>query len=401
MTEGNILHPIASCTSSQGFFFKYISANEVGATGSHQAGFYMPRDSWKLFFKEPGVKETNSEAWIKIKWNMGQETESRFVWYGRGTRSEYRLTNGFQFLNENNAGDVLILSKQSDERFEGFILASDVEIDDFFAAFGLTSEDSGTVQSPHHADDADLEPKLEAWIRNFAGEFPPSDVISAQARDEVKPRLVHGSDPARLERGIDLDSLLLRWVESELRLFRFIENHKYKDSLSFDSVDDFVQKALSILNRRKSRAGYSLENHLGEIFRWRGIRFAAQQVTEENKRPDFIFPGAAEYQDPSFPAANLRMLAVKTTCKDRWRQILSEADRIPRKHLFTLQQGISSNQLDEMEKHGVILVVPEKYKSTFPAGFQDKILTLRGFLTELAQLPVPEESRESREYRLF
>ena len=26
------------------------------------------------------------------------------------------------------------------------------------------------------------------------------------------------------------------------------------------------------------------------------------------------------------------MLGVKTTCKDRWRQVLSEADRIPQKH---------------------------------------------------------------------
>ncbi|MCE9597946.1 MAG: type II restriction endonuclease [Spirochaetia bacterium] len=401
MSEPVFLHPIASCAASQGFFFKYISANEVGATGSHQAGFYMPRDSWRLFFSEPGVKETNQHSWIKIKWNMGLETESRFVWYGKGTRSEYRLTNGFQFLNDNNAGDVLILSKRSLEHFEGFILSADLEIEDFFAAFGLTPEDSGAVQSPHHVDEATLEPRLATWIKTFAGEFPPSDLISAQARDEVKPKLVHGSDPARLERGIDLDSLLLRWVESELRLFRFIENHRYKDSLSFESVDDFVQKALSILNRRKSRAGYSLENHLSEIFKWRGLRFSAQEITEENKRPDFLFPGSAQYQDPSFPAAHLRMLAVKTTCKDRWRQILSEADRIERKHLFTLQQGISSNQMEEMERRGVILVVPEKYKASFPPTYQSRILSLREFLNEVAGLPIPAGTAESSEYRLF
>ena len=35
--------------------------------------------------------------------------------------------------------------------------------------------------------------------------------------------------------------------------------------------------------------------------------------------------------------------------KDRWRQVLNEADCIETKYLFTLQQGISKNQLREMK----------------------------------------------------
>jgi hypothetical protein len=31
------------------------------------------------------------------------------------------------------------------------------------------------------------------------------------------------------------------------------------------------------------------------------------------------------------------MLGAKTTCKDRWRQVLTEAIKIPHKHLFTLE----------------------------------------------------------------
>ncbi len=44
------------------------------------------------------------------------------------------------------------------------------------------------------------------------------------------------------------------------------------------------------------------------------------------------------------------MLAVKTTCKDRWRQILNEAQRIKPKHLLTLQEGVSHRQFDEMQE---------------------------------------------------
>ncbi len=48
------------------------------------------------------------------------------------------------------------------------------------------------------------------------------------------------------------------------------------------------------------------------------------------------------------------MLATKARCKDRWCQILNEADRIERKHLLTLRQGVSESQFG-YEWHGNIL----------------------------------------------
>jgi len=77
------------------------------------------------------------------------------------------------------------------------------------------------------------------------------------------------------------------------------------------------------------------------------------------------------------------MLAAKTTCKDRWRQILNEASEIPIKHLLTLQQGISANQLKEMEESNVKLVVPRQYKSKFPPEYRQKILTLDSFIAHV------------------
>jgi type II restriction enzyme len=74
------------------------------------------------------------------------------------------------------------------------------------------------------------------------------------------------------------------------------------------------------------------------------------------------------------------MLGAKTTCKDRWRQVINEADRIETKHLFTLQPGISKNQLKEMEEYGVKLVVPQKNISTFPKDYQSSISNLSGFI---------------------
>src|SRR5215470_8446901 len=132
----------------------------------------------------------------------------------------------------------------------------------------------------------------------------------------------------------------------------------------FDDVDEFVAFSLSVHNRRKSRMGYSLQNQLSAIFDQYGLKYEAQSVTEGNNKPDFLFPGSKQYQDVKFDASLLIMLGAKSTLKDRWRQILTEAARIPNKHLCTLEPGISTNQTDEIKRHAVQLVVPEAFHET-------------------------------------
>lgn len=77
----------------------------------------------------------------------------------------------------------------------------------------------------------------------------------------------------------------------------------------------------ALLNRRKSRAGKSLEHHLATLFAAAQLRFEAQPLTEVGKRPDFLFPNGEAYHDWSFPTEKLVFLGAKTTCKDRWRQV--------------------------------------------------------------------------------
>lgn len=135
-----------------------------------------------------------------------------------------------------------------------------------------------------------------------------------------------------------------------------------------------------VLNRRKSRAGKSLEHHLADIFTHNELVFEEQAVTEDNKKPDFLFPNAECYHNLMFPAEDLIVLGAKTTCKDRWRQVLTEADRVNVKYLFTLQQGISKNQMKEMHDANLTLVVPRKYIASFPQEYQSEIRDLSGFI---------------------
>lgn len=152
------------------------------------------------------------------------------------------------------------------------------------------------------------------------------------------------------------------------------------NSKPFGSIDAFVQMANEVLNRRKSRAGKSLEHHLADIFTKNELVFEEQAVTEDNKKPDFLFPNADCYHNLQFPADDLIVLGAKTTCKDRWRQVLTEADRVDVKFLFTLQQGISKNQLKEMHDSRLTLVVPHKYIDSFPKEYQAEISDLNGFI---------------------
>lgn len=369
---------ILDCSNSEGYFFKYISANDTGTTGAHQSGFYMPRDVWPLFFDEAGQKGENKDFWINIRWQHGQETRSRFIWYGRGTRAEYRLTNGFAFLNDDNVGDILVLIKKDRENFNGYLLSDEDSMDSFFSSLNISPNDAYRLLRHWHKDITSLEEIFNKWISTLTTDFPESKVVSVKSREFFSAT----NDIGRYK----VDDLLLKWIDTEYSLFRCIENERYKEYIRspFGSVEDLIKVANTILNRRKSRAGHSLENHLSHLFDSRSIPYSAQAVTEQNKKPDFIFPDIGLYHKIEFPGDEVTFLAVKTTCKDRWRQILNEADKVETKYLFTLQQGISLKQLEEMKRYKVKLVVPERYRKDFPGKFIPDIYNLNSYLNLLA-----------------
>jgi hypothetical protein len=336
---------------------------------------------WSLLFDRPGIKGEQMDRTIIIRWQNSFQTESRFIYYGQLSRNEYRLTRlgrGFPFLQENNVGDLLILCKIAEDDYEGYVLGTDQEMEDFFAEFSLSPEQTNRL-----INKSIITSPLEELERSFAQfiedqpAFPSTEIMSEYARNQHIRAFNTTTDKITT----NPDKCLIEWIKAEFELFKAAEIKHYNNLISkqFTSVDELVTISNTILNRRKSRAGKSLEHHLSYIFTVAQLRFEKQVVTENNKRPDFIFPGSTEYHSFEFPGEKLVCLGAKTTCKDRWRQVINEADRIPVKHLFTLQQGISTNQLKEMYQHNVCLVVPKAYLNTFDKSFQDRIMTLDTF----------------------
>ena len=137
-------------------------------------------------------------------------------------------------------------------------------------------------------------------------------------------------------------------------------------------------------NRRKSRMGHSLENHLAAVLRAHGIRHVRGAVTEHNHKPDFLFPDLPTYQAaPPEGDARLTMLGAKSSCKDRWRQVLAEAEKISRKHLLTLEPGISEPQTSQMEASSLQLVVPLPVQESYTAAQQGWLWSVADFIGEV------------------
>lgn len=219
---------------------------------------------------------------------------------------------------------------------------------------------------------------LDGLIERFGLKFPKTRVFSELARSSLPG--VSALD--------DADAALMAWMEREELMFRRLERRIVADRIAngFVSaggadVDGFLKFSLTVQNTRKARVGLALENHLEAIFTTHKIRYARGAETENKNKPDFLFPGQAEYRDPDFPASNLTMLGSKSTLKDRWRQVLSEAERIPFKHLVTLSPGLSENQTDEMQAKSLQLVVPRKLHEAFKPKQQEWLMDVAAFLT--------------------
>ncbi len=104
-------------------FAKLLSANDIGATGSHQAGICVPKSDPELLaflpFLDPAM--LNPDCWLLCEDEAGVEWELRYIYYnnrlhGQGTRNEYRITHLTKFLKQNGAkaGDYLRFTATGD-----------------------------------------------------------------------------------------------------------------------------------------------------------------------------------------------------------------------------------------------------------------------------------------------
>lgn len=397
--------------SGQGYiwYVKRLSGNDTLANQAHQAGPYIPRSFLFAMFpvlNQPAVKNPD------VRFNLYIDSHAdhrliRAVWYNnklhgnpQNGRNETRMT-GFggassALLDPDSTGALTVFAFAVDAagvatECHVWVCRHETEEDLVEDRIGPVEPGKYVVWSPQQGTVYGLfAPPVRTNCRLAVDEIPPEWLARFPSGTEIISKAVE----LRPDNGLNPDQRLIRRRDCEFDIFLSLEEAVELPVIQkgFATIDDFIARANSVLQRRKSRSGRSLELHTRAVFIEEGLRqgseFDHQPESDPGKRPDFLFPSAAHYRDSAFPAGRLRMLAVKTTCKDRWRQILNEADRIPRKHLLTLQEGVSETQFKEMTDAGVQLVVPQPLVTSFPSSVQPHLQTLESFIGDVRLLGV-------------
>ena len=382
---------------------KYLSAVEAHPVRSNQHEFNGVAGLRALLGEPPVGGRTFTADFVFLDDDMEAiVADSTLTWYdaraAHPTRSEHRLYYPNNPVLEAAAeGDYMVLARPSNANIAGELVvivspAHSTVATQLQQLFGLEPSDRLDIEVEPSDEDLTFasrlllealgfeavplqENYLEKLLSEFGEEFPATARFSSFARSTLID--VDGRD--------DPDGALVLWMNQEESLYRTLERHVVAERLAAagGDVDMTLEIAMQTFQRRRSRAGHALENHVAEVLHVNGVRFDQQATTEGRKRPDFLFPGRAQYQNPEFPNDRLFMLGVKTTCKDRWRQVLTEADRIPRKHLLTLEAPISPAQTDEMLGRSLRLVLPSSLHSVFEPMQQRELVSVQAFVREV------------------
>lgn len=123
----------------------------------------------------------------------------------------------------------------------------------------------------------------------------------------------------------------------------------------FSVLDSFY---MSLAQSRKTRAGHSFENIHNALFKELQYPFDEQRVI--NGKPDFIMPSYDHFMANSIDCI---IFTAKRTLRERWRQIVTEGNRGLGFFLATIDDKVSTSQLQEMHRSRIYLVCPQNIKT--------------------------------------
>lgn len=353
----------------------------------------VPANFVLLVDEDEAVSEVAHVSWYDSRENNPKRSAEWRLYYTKNS-----------VMDEANEGDLLVIGVRPDNSLM-FIIARGQDIEHELAfLFGIGEQDTGTayrISDFQNGSDREIELhnvwmlealginigaphflQFESILADFGQNFPKPNELCQLARDHAgAPDALEDPDLAFIER-ITFEEALFKHCERR-EIASWIKEDFLKDGVEEPDPDALADFSLSIMQRRRSRAGLAVENHIEAILQEHQVDFVRNARTENNSSPDFLFPSSDAYHDDSFDSSLLCMLGAKRTVKDRWRQVLTEADRIRHKHLFTMQRKISEAQTDEMVKHDLTLVIPSSLHGEFTPAQLKSIKSFREFIDEV------------------
>ncbi len=317
---------------------------------------------------------------------------------------EYRLyysPEANDVVKQAQPGDLLFVAKHKGvDRLLVVLCASDsVVANNFIALFGIGEIGHSTKtmelnqeNSPH------MNFLVISIFRDFGLEFdfpelPISDTLISQYGSNGKlpstrefsqftRNAVEDVDPIK-----EPDWALYSWMTHEEIFWTILDAHRISSRIHEGFLIDgkadvhgFMYFAKSVLNRRKSRAGYALNNHTAAVLDAHKLRYEREVKAKKGRRIDFLFPGMREYSNSEFDLNLLTVLEAKTTCRERWSQVESGASRISTKHLLTTDHNLSKSMINDTDINRLRLVIPKPILSKYSRRLQGEMMSLEDFL---------------------
>ena len=220
-------------------------------------------------------------TWYDARFNHPTRTEWR-LYYPTNAVTEASLVDDSLFICLKSDDTVLVIIARKDSIIENQLFwLFDVKPDDnsnqFIAKTDMRAQPSDrvlfTARMILFAIGIEIHEETEDYtdvlVAKFGNAFPSTKEFSKFARESVE------ADPIN-----DPDGTLLQWFDREEKMFKCMERYLIQERLirGFNTdnkvdVDAFIQFSLSVNNRRKSRAGLSLENHLEALFEKHKIKY--------------------------------------------------------------------------------------------------------------------------------
>ena len=111
---------------------KILSRNDLGLTGTHQAGILVPKqEEFLSFFPSLNPLGNNPRVKLRMESQDGSFWDLNYIYYNNklrgGTRNEYRLTGMTRYLKTNNLkpNDILIIEEINGDYFISYKRGTD------------------------------------------------------------------------------------------------------------------------------------------------------------------------------------------------------------------------------------------------------------------------------------
>jgi hypothetical protein len=237
---------------------------------------------------------------------------------------------------------------------------------------------------------------LRDFARQHHIEIPPQDAIAEEAAERIAAK--YQGDADYIRRNFDMlvdeteQETYAVYLEHEERYTRMVLTHlveHLRQTGRITAVSDVAPAIadhhhaldrfyLSLSQSRRSRAGRSFEAIQRSLFRRLGYPFTEQPLL--NGKPDFVMPSAEHYATNPMDCI---IYTSKRTLRERWRQIVTEGAKGYGFFLATIDDKISTNQLQEMLNQRIYVVLPARIRDEVPHYAEaPNVLSFRQFFLD-------------------